>query len=103
MSFHAALQLMEERSDGQLALQGAEGGLGLLAITEGLIGGADGQELLGLAIIGYVVVAYLNEATRVQATLDGGTRAAGEAPGDRLREAAAGAEPEAVGRLQPWK
>jgi hypothetical protein len=35
--------------------------------------------LLGLAIIGYVVVAYLNEATRVQATLDGGTRSVGEA------------------------
>lgn len=36
--------------------------------------------LLGLAILGYVVVAYLNEATRVRATLDGGTRAAGEVP-----------------------
>jgi len=42
--------------------------------------------LLGLAIIGYVVVAYLNEATRVQATLDGGTRAAGEAPRQSPRD-----------------
>ena len=36
--------------------------------------------VLGLALIGYLVVAYLNEGTGIQATLDGGTTPLGGEP-----------------------